>query len=103
LRELKEEIGTDHVEILDSTDDWIAYDLPAGIADKVWRGRFRGQKQKWFAMRFLGRDEDIDLDTEHPEFSDWRWVDMDDLPDIIVEFKRENYRQIVSHFRHLKD
>lgn len=102
LRELKEEIGTDHVEILDRTEDWIAYDLPPELIGKVWRGRFRGQKQKWFAMRFLGRDDDIDLDTEHPEFRDWRWIDMDELPDIIVEWKRDNYRQVVARFRHLR-
>lgn len=102
LRELKEEIGTDHVEILDRTEDWIAYDLPPELIGKVWRGRYRGQKQKWFAMRFLGRDDDIDLDTEHPEFRDWRWIDMDELPDIIVAWKRDNYRQVVARFRHLR-
>ena len=102
LRELKEEIGTDHVEILDRTEDWISYDLPPELIGKVWRGRYRGQKQKWFAMRFLGRDDDIDLDTEHPEFRDWRWIDVDELPDIIVEWKRDNYRQVVARFRHLR-
>jgi len=102
LRELKEEIGTDHVEILDRTEDWISYDLPPELIGKVWRGRYRGQKQKWFAMRFLGRDDDIDLDTEHPEFRDWRWIDMDELPDIIVAWKRDNYRQVVARFRHLR-
>lgn len=102
LRELKEEIGTDHVEILDRTEDWISYDLPPELIGKVWRGRYRGQKQKWFAMRFLGRDDDIDLGTEHPEFRDWRWIDMDELPDIIVAWKRDNYRQVVARFRHLR-
>ena len=102
LRELKEEIGTDHVEILDRTEGWIAYDLPPDLVGRVWRGRYRGQKQKWFAMRFLGRDGDIDLDTAHPEFRDWRWIEMEELPDIIVEWKRDNYRQVVDRFRHLK-
>jgi len=101
LRELEEEIGTAEVEVLAETGDWIHYDLPPELADKVWRGRFRGQTQKWFAMRFLGRDEDIDLDTAHPEFTAWQWVPAARLTEIIVPFKRENYRQVVAAFADL--
>ena len=66
---------------------------------KVWKGKFRGQRQKWFLMRFLGRDEQIDLDREHPEFSEWRWIDAASMIDAIVPFKRDIYRQVVEAFR----
>ena len=74
LRELEEEIGTNRAEIIAETEDWIPYDLPRELADKVWRGRFRGQTQKWFAMRFLGTDGDINLATAEPEFDAWKWT-----------------------------
>ena len=100
-RELAEEIGTDKVEILAESPDWIPYDLPEALADKVWKGRYRGQSQKWFAMRFTGNDDDIDLDTDHPEFDAWRWAAMDDLTELIVPFKREVYARVTAMFRHL--
>ncbi len=103
LRELAEEIGTDKAEILAESPDWIPYDLPEALADKVWKGRYRGQTQKWFAMRFTGTDGDIDLDTRHPEFDAWRWAAMDDLPSLIVPFKRPVYERVVATFRHLAD
>ncbi len=103
LRELKEEIGTDHVEILAESNDWIPYDLPEDIADKVWKGRFRGQRQKWFVLRFLGQDSEIDIETEHQEFNAWKWCDFDDLERYIVPFKRDTYRQVMAEFRHLVD
>ena len=101
LRELEEEIGTNRAEIIAETEDWIPYDLPAELADKVWRGRFRGQTQKWFAMRFLGRDEDINLATAEPEFDAWKWTPMATLANVAVDFKQENYRQVVTIFSHL--
>jgi putative (di)nucleoside polyphosphate hydrolase len=101
LRELAEEIGTDKVEIIEEAPGWFDYDLPAELVPKVWKGQYRGQRQKWFAMRFLGRDEDIDLEAHHPEFDAWKWVAMADLPEVIVPFKRDIYRRIVSAFRHL--
>ena len=97
-RELKEEIGTDKAEVVGESRDWHRYDLPIELVPKLWRGRFRGQTQKWFVFRFLGRDEDIDIATEKPEFSDWKWADMADLPDLIVPFKRALYRQLVEEF-----
>jgi putative (di)nucleoside polyphosphate hydrolase len=99
LRELKEEIGTDHAEILAETQGWMRYDLPAEIAGRIWGGRYRGQRQKWFLMHFTGRDEDIDLDTEHPEFDAWRWADPEDLPHLIVSFKRQLYTDVLAEFR----
>ena len=99
LRELKEEIGTDKAELLAESRGWLAYELPPEIAPKVWGGRYRGQRQKWFAMRFLGTDDDIDLATRHPEFDAWRWVAPDRLPELIVPFKRQLYLDILAEFR----
>ena len=98
FREMKEEIGTDNAEILGETADWLRYDLPAELVGKVWKGRFRGQAQKWFALRYLGRDCDIDIRTEHPEFCDWRWARFDQLLAQIVPFKRALYRTLVAEF-----
>lgn len=101
LRELEEEIGTNRAEIIAETEDWIPYDLPLDLADKVWHGKFRGQTQKWFAMRFLGDDGDVNLATAEPEFDAWKWTPMENLVDVAVDFKRDNYAQVVAAFRHL--
>ena len=101
LRELKEEIGTDMAEIIAESRDWLRYDLPPELIGRVWQGRYRGQRQKWFVLRFLGRDGDIDIATEHPEFSAWRWADLDSLPDLIIPFKRKLYLDLVAEFRDL--
>ena len=101
LRELQEEIGTGKVEIIAESAGWIAYDLPEDLADKVWKGRFRGQSQKWFLLRFLGRDGDINIATADPEFDQWKWCDFDDLERYIVPFKRETYRLVMAEFRDL--
>lgn len=101
LRELEEEIGTDKAVIVAESRDWLTYDLPADLIGKVWRGRYRGQKQKWFAMRFAGDDGDICLQTAHPEFDAFRWVPMPELPSLIVPFKRRLYEDVVAEFRHL--
>ncbi len=100
-RELKEETGTDRAEIIGESRGWYCYDLPADLVPRLWHGRFRGQTQKWFAFRFLGRDEDIRIDTEKPEFSNWKWADMSALPDLIVPFKRALYIQLLDEFAHL--
>ncbi len=102
LRELAEEIGTDKAEIIAESAEWMCYDLPGELADTVWGGRYRGQMQKWFALRFTGADEDIDLNASAcPEFADAKWVAMEDLPRLIVPFKRALYENIVAEFRHL--
>jgi putative (di)nucleoside polyphosphate hydrolase len=101
LRELVEETGTDRAEIIAESRGWLTYDLPVDLVPKLWRGRFRGQKQKWFAMRFLGRDSDIDIETAHPEFTAWKWASVADLPDLIVPFKRALYRQVIEEFSRL--
>lgn len=101
LRELKEEIGTDNVEIIDEIDDWLTYELPDALLGVALQGKYRGQKQRWFAMRFLGTDDEIDLTAHHPEFDAWKWIEMAALVDCIVDFKRDLYAEIVRRFAHL--
>ena len=104
LRELAEETGIDQVDVLAETRDWLSYDLPPELIGKTLKGRYCGQTQKWFAMRFLGRDEDVDLDADdHQEFVDWKWVALDKLPVHIVDFKRAVYEAVIKEFRHLVD
>lgn len=98
-RELREEIGTDKAEVLAVSPRWMAYDLPAAIADTRWGGRYRGQTQRWVAMLFTGRDGDVNLETDHAEFRAWRWADLRDAPALIVPFKKGLYRQVVDAFQ----
>jgi putative (di)nucleoside polyphosphate hydrolase len=101
LRELEEEIGTANAMILAESRDWHAYDLPPHLIGRVWGGRFRGQRQKWFAARFLGDDAEINLATAHPEFDAWQWVEADRLTSLIVPFKRKLYSALVKEFGQL--
>lgn len=101
IRELEEEIGTSKVDVVAETSDWLHYDLPADLQGKMWGGKYRGQKQKWFVMRFNGRDEDINIETDDPEFRDWKWVEIEQLPNLIVPFKKPLYERLVARFRHL--
>jgi len=101
FRELSEEIGTANVEVVAETDDWLRYDLPRELIGKLWKGRYRGQEQKWFLMRFSGKDSEIDLNTYKPEFSNWKWADVSAIPGLIVPFKRDLYRELVRRFQHL--
>lgn len=103
FRELEEEIGTARAEVLAETNDWLDYDLPADLVPKLWEGRFRGQSQKWFAMLFTGEDGDIDIETEKPEFLEWKWAEVASLPDLIVPFKRALYRELVRRFGHFAE
>ncbi len=98
LRELREEVGTDHVEVLAESSTWLRYELPPSLVGKAWEGRWRGQQQKWFAMRFVGCDAEINVATEHPEFSAWRWVSAAELPNLIVSFKRHVYLDVLRQF-----
>jgi len=97
-REMKEEVGTDDAELVAESRDWLHYDLPAELADRIWKGRFRGQRQKWFAFRFLGSDRDIRIDTRHPEFRAWKWAALAELPRLIVPFKRKLYADLLVEF-----
>lgn len=99
LRELAEEIGTDRAEIIGEHPDWLTYDLPAELIGVALKGRYRGQRQRWFALRFLGQDGDIRLDLDpHPEFDAWRWARLDELPAMAVGFKRPIYDILVVAF-----
>jgi putative (di)nucleoside polyphosphate hydrolase len=100
LRELREEIGTADARVIGQIPDWLAYDVPEAQADRVWRGRYRGQRQRWFALRFAGADSDIDLDAHgEVEFVEWRWMKLDDLPGAVIPFKREIYNAVAAAFR----
>lgn len=98
FRELAEETGVTSAEIIAETKDWLTYDLPPDLAARFWGGRYRGQRQKWFAMRFLGGDDDIDLNAHKPEFEAWKWLTPDELTDRIVPFKRQLYHDIFAAF-----
>lgn len=101
LRELWEETGvtSDLVEFIGKTNDWVTYDLPDELLGKIWGGKFRGQKQRWFLFRFKGEDDQINIVSEHPEFSNWRWIAADEMLAAIVPFKRPVYEQVVQAFR----
>ncbi len=99
LRELEEEVGTARASILAEHPDWLTYDLPPEMARRALGGRYRGQRQKWFALRFDGTDADIVLDRDaHPEFSAWRWAELAELPALVVGFKRAVYESVVREF-----
>ncbi|GAB0117278.1 RNA pyrophosphohydrolase [Acidisoma sp. 7E03] len=99
FRELREEIGTDRAEILGEHPDWLQYDLPPELIGRALGGRYRGQRQRWFALRFLGEDQDIRLDLDpHPEFDAWRWDELANLPSLAVGFKRDIYAVLATSF-----
>ena len=101
VRELGEETGIapGKVELVAVAENEFTYDLPPELIGKVWKGKWRGQRQRWFLFRFLGTDADVDIATPHPEFRAWRWIDPDDLPRLIVPFKRELYEAVLTAFR----
>ena len=100
-RELGEEVGTSAARIVAQSRDWLTYDLPEELVGRLWGGRYRGQRQQWFAMRFTGSDADIDIATPEPEFRAWRWVDATELPALIVPFKRRLYEAVLGKFDHV--
>ncbi len=101
IRELGEETGiaAHNVELIAAAPEELTYDLPPEMVGKVWKGKYRGQRQHWFLFRFLGEDSDVDIATKHPEFRAWRWIDPDDLPRMIVPFKRALYEEVLAAFR----
>jgi putative (di)nucleoside polyphosphate hydrolase len=102
LRELREETNIGSVERLGEIAEWLNYDIPTNLIGQAWNGRYRGQTQKWFAVRFIGADSEIDIahpgGTAHAEFSAWRWEPMRNLPDLVVPFKRAVYERVVKEF-----
>ena len=105
LRELHEETNIRSVERLAEIDEWLRYDIPREIVGQAWKGKYRGQKQKWFALRFTGTESEIDLanpaGSHEPEFSTWRWEPMQNVPDLVVPFKRAVYERVVREFSRL--
>lgn len=101
LRELEEEVGTNKAVILREHPDWLCYDLPPHLLGIALHGRYRGQKQKWLAMRFTGDDKDINIATHEPEFGQWKWLAVEALPRLIVPFKRDTYAKVIAEFRDL--
>ena len=98
-RELKEETSIVNIEVLKEFDQWLEYELPENLIGKIWKGKYRGQKQKWFIVRFTGKEKEIDISTKHPEFIEWKWVDMDLLPDLIVSFKKHVYEVVLIELK----
>lgn len=101
-REMEEEIGTKEAELLGESSQWFSYNLPPDLQKVLWSGKYRGQRQKWFAFRFLGDDQDINIQTQHPEFRNWQWIEFQEAPNLIVPFKRDLYKQVVKEFEHFK-
>ena len=100
-REMREEIGADRADILRESRGWLHHIVPDEIAQGMMGGRYQGNRQKWFAMRFTGADADINLATEHPEFDAWKWVSAEQLPELVVPFMRSLYLDVVAEFRTL--
>ena len=98
-RELNEETGIQNIKILNEIDGWFEYELPNYLLGKIWRGKFRGQKQKWFIVKFLGNDEEINLEKDKPEFIEWKWLDIENLPNVIVDFKKRVYEKLLPKIR----
>ena len=95
-RELKEETGIKKIEVLKKLDYWLEYELPKNLVGIIWKGKYRGQKQKWFITRFLGSDNEINLNTKKPEFIEWKWLEINELPNVIVDFKKNVYKKLVE-------
>jgi putative (di)nucleoside polyphosphate hydrolase len=98
-RELVEETSIKNIKVLKELDHWLEYELPENLIGKIWKGKYRGQKQKWFVVRFLGNDDEININTKYPEFIDWQWVDVKQLPELIVLFKKHIYEEIAEELK----
>ena len=102
-RELIEETSIKNIKILKEIQKMYQYELPKNLVGIIWKGKFRGQRQKWFITKFLGKDNEINLDTQHPEFIDWKWIDPQDLPKVIVDFKKELYLNLLKEINQVID
>ena len=98
-RELLEETSIKNIKVLKEFDEWLEYELPEKLVGKIWKGKYRGQKQKWFVVKFLGNDNEININTNNPEFIDWKWVNIDLLPNLIVLFKKHVYEKVLVELK----
>jgi len=101
-RELEEETGIKSIRLIKELDGWFKYDLPKYLLGKLWEGKYKGQKQKWFVMKFLGKSNEINIKTKNPEFFDWKWINLSKLPEIAVHFKVDIYKKIKKELTSLK-
>ena len=101
LRELNEETSIKSVEIIKEIENWYTYKLPGYLLGKIWKGKYKGQKQKWFVMRFLGKESEINLNTKKPEFYEWKWIDLEEITNVVVEFKLEVYNKIKKQVKNI--
>jgi len=101
-RELEEETGIKSIKLIKELDKWLEYDLPENLLGKIWNGKYRGQKQKWFVMKFLGKNNEININTKNPEFLDWQWIETEKLPYIVVPFKINIYKKLKEELQFLK-
>ena len=100
-RELKEETSIIKIVILKEIESWLEYELPPNLLGKIWKGKYRGQKQKWFIVRFIGNENEINIKTKHPEFIEWKWIDYNILPEVIVDFKKKVYEKLKIELKQL--
>ena len=100
-RELKEETSIKKIVILKEIESWLEYELPPNLLGKIWKGKYRGQKQKWFIVRFTGNENEINIKTKHPEFIEWKWIDYNILPEVIVDFKKKVYEKLKIELKQL--
>ena len=95
-RELKEETGVESTKFIKEIDNWLTYELPKNLLGKIWKGKYRGQKQKWFIMKFIGNENEINIKTKNAEFKDWKWIDVNQLLNVVVSFKLDVYKSLVK-------
>ena len=100
-RELEEETGIKSVKLIKELNEWLEYDLPENLLGRIWKGKYRGQSQKWFIMKFLGKNSEINVKTSNPEFLDWKWIEISKLPEIAVNFKVEIYKRLKKELEFL--
>ena len=98
-RELEEETSIKNIEVLKEFNRWLEYELPRNLIGKIWQGKYRGQKQKWFIVKFTGMESEININTKFPEFIEWKWIDMNLLPSLIVNFKKHVYKDILNELK----
>ena len=100
-RELLEETSIKNIEVLKEFDQWLEYELPKDLVGKIWKGKYRGQRQKWFIVKFKGNENEININTKNPEFIEWKWIDMNLLPDVIVQFKKNIYKKVLAELKNI--
>ena len=102
-RELEEETSIRNIKVIKELNQWLEYELPKNLIGKIWNGKYKGQKQKWFIVRFIGEENEININTKSPEFIDWKWIDINLLPSLVVEFKKHIYEDVLKELKKIID